>query len=450
MRPARRTLAGLALALAVPLLASGGLAAAAPAPTPDSAGTSSIAPLGPKFLWGVATAGFQSEGSSPDSNWTRYVAANTKDDPVGTSVDFLHRYASDIRLAANLGVKVYRLSIEWARLEPQPGVRDPAAWAYYDHVIAAIKAAGMRPMITLDHWVYPGWEAAKGGWARPGMLDDWLANAKRVVDRYASYDPLWITINEPTAYLLMETQNKGLNPVLAPYFLSQLVTAHSAIYDYIHSVQPGAMVSSNVAYIPTAEPVLDTLFVDQVSKRLDFIGIDYYYPVAVTDVLTPSASALNAFLGTQWNAKLAPEGIYYALRHYADQFPGKPLFIVENGMPTDNGLPRSDGYTRADNLRDTVYWLQRAKAAGMNVIGYNYWSLTDNYEWGSYQPRFGLYTVNVLTDPTLTRHPTDAVAAYQQVIAAGGVPGSYLPTRPPQTCSLVDFLSSCLDPVTAP
>ncbi|MCW2755262.1 MAG: glycoside hydrolase family 1 [Marmoricola sp.] len=444
---ARTTLVVIALALAVPLIANGSPAAAATAPAPSTTSSGNVAPLGPDFLWGVATAGFQSEGSSPDSNWTRYVAASSKDDPIGTSVDFLHRYASDIQLAANLGVKVYRVSVEWARVEPQPGVWDPTAWAFYDHVFAAIKAAGMRPMITLDHWVYPGWEAAQGGWSRAGMLDDWLVNAKKVVDRYASYDPLWITINEPTAYMLMELQNSGLNPLLIPYFMGQLVKAHDAIYDYIHGVQPGAMVSSNVSYIPTAEPLLDTLFLDQVANRLDYVGIDYYYPVAVTDVLSPTTTALNAFIGTQWNANLAPEGIYYALRHYAEQLPGKPLYVVENGMPTDNGLPRADGYTRAANLRDTVYWLQRAKADGMNVIGYNYWSLTDNYEWGSYEPRFGLYTVDVLHDPTLTRKPTDAVAAYQAITAAQGDPPSYRPTKAPQFCSLVDFLDSCLNPV---
>ncbi|MFL6158855.1 MAG: family 1 glycosylhydrolase, partial [Marmoricola sp.] len=331
---------------------------------------------------------------------------------------------------------------EWARLEPTPGHQDPAAWAFYDHVLNAIRDAGMRPQITLDHWVYPGWEVDKGGWSRPGMLTDWTANARRVIDRYASYDPLWVTINEPTAYMLMETQNGGLNPLLITWFLSRLVKAHDAAYDYIHLRQPGAMVTSNVAYIPTIEPLLDTQFLDQVRNRLDYVGIDYYYPVALTD-----PSGLAAFTGESWKASLAPEGIYYALRHYQQKFPTKPLYIVENGMPTDNALPRTDGWDRADLLRDTVYWLERAKADGMDVIGYNYWSLTDNYEWGSYRPRFGLYTVDVKGDPTLTRVPTDAVAAYRTIIAAGGIPSTYRPTRAPQFCSLVDFLVSCLDPV---
>ncbi len=96
-------------------------------------------------------------------------------------------------------------------------------------------------------------------------------------------------------------------------------------------------------------------------------------------------------------------------------------------MPTDNGRPRADGWDRADELRDTIYWLQRAKGDGMNVIGYNYWSLTDNYEWGSYAPRYGLYTVDVTTDPDLIRRPTDAVAAYRDITAHHGVPTGYHP-----------------------
>jgi beta-glucosidase len=98
-------------------------------------------------------------------------------------------------------------------------------------------------------------------------------------------------------------------------------------------------------------------------------------------------------------------------------------------MPTDDGKPRADGYTRSDHLRDHVYWVLRAKAEGVDVIGYNYWSLTDNFEWGSYRPRFGLYTVDVLDDPALARKPTDAVRTYREIIAADGLPAGYRPVR---------------------
>lgn len=404
-----------------------------------------VSPFGPEFLWGVASSGFQSEGHAPDSNWTRYIAAGKTEAPYHDSVDFHSRFRSDIALAAQLGVRVYRIGIEWARVQPRPGVWDEAAFQFYDDVVAAIRAAGMRPMLTLDHWVYPGWQVERGGWRRAGMVDDWVANARIVVDRYAAADPLWITFNEPAAYLMNEVRFGGIGAGDVPMVQERLALAHDAVYDHIHDVQPGAMVSSNVAYIPAAEDVINGAFVDRIGARLDYLGIDYYYGFSPHSVLTqfPDPTKL-------WTLSLQAEGIYYALDHYARRFPGMPLYIVENGMPTENGRPRADGYTRADLLRDTVYWLQRAAADGMNVMGYNYWSLTDNYEWGSYTPRFGLYTVDVLHDPELIRRPTDAVAAYRAITRRGGVAGNYRPTRAAADCSIVDGPASCTDRVTVP
>lgn len=438
MRPLTRRHALAALTGAA-LLTVTGRAGAAPAPA-------TLPALGDDFYWGVAASGFQSEGHAPDSNWTRYVASHPDYDRYGDSVDFYSRYASDIALAKNLGVNVYRIGVEWARVQPRPDGWDEAGFQFYDAVIDAIQAAGMRPMLTLDHWVYPGWELDRGGWSNPRMLEDWLTNMRKVVDRYASRNPLWVTINEPAMYLINETRNGGLPATDVPAMQARLITAHNTIYDYIHQVQPGAMVTSNVAYIPTVDPVVNGAMLDGIGSRLDYVGIDYYYGLS-PDTLgaVPSQATLQL-----WKMPLQADGIYYTLRHFARMFPGKPLYIVENGMPTENGKPRDDGYTRGDDLRDTIYWVQRAKADGMNVMGYNYWSLTDNYEWGSYTPRFGLYTVDVLSDPSLTRRPTDAVDAYRAITRGGGVPANYLPTRAPANCSLVDAPSSCSDPVTLP
>ncbi|MEU7140375.1 family 1 glycosylhydrolase [Nocardia sp. NPDC046473] len=438
----RFRLRGLGLAaLAAATVLTGLPASAAARPAPPA----QVGPLGPDFLWGVAASGYQSEGHAPDSNWSRYVAAGKTDDPYRDSVDFYNRYASDIDLAAGLGVKVYRISVEWARVQPQPGVWSEDGLRFYDNVLAKITAAGMRPMITLDHWVFPGWEVDRGGWHNPGMVEDWLTNARTVVDRYAALDPLWVTFNEPTFYGVNELRHGGLPGTDLPGMQDRLAQAHNTIYDHIHQVQPGAMVTSNVAYIPGGEDAINKPFVDKIAARLDYVGIDYYYGLS-----PDTATSMVQNFSQLWRNPLQPEGIYYALQHYSREFPGKPLYIVENGMPTENGKPRADGYTRGDDLRDTIYWIQRAKADGMNVIGYNYWSLTDNYEWGSYTPRFGLYTVDVLTDPSLTRRPTDAVPAYTDITRAGGVPADYRPTHAPQPCSLVDAAASCLDPLTVP
>ncbi|MFC4373397.1 family 1 glycosylhydrolase [Nocardia halotolerans] len=431
----RRILATIALAVAATLAAGHSPALGRP--------PAQLAPLAPDFLWGVAASGFQAEGDAPDSNWRRYAESDPAKDPYLNSVDFRQYYRSDIALAADLGVRVYRIGIEWARLQPQPGVWDEAAFAFYTDVIETITDAGMRPMLTLDHWVYPGWAADRGGWRDPGSVGNWLTNARRVVDRFAAADPLWVTFNEPTVYLLNELRNGGIGPGDVFTMGERIAQAHNSIYDYIHTVHPGALVTSNLAYIPAVDDAISGPLLELISARLDYIGIDYYYGLSPSQLPTLDIDEL-------WTMPLQSEGIYYALDHYARKFPGRPLYIVENGMPTENGLPRADGYTRADSLRDTVYWLQRAVADGIPLLGYNYWSLTDNYEWGSYTPRFGLYTVDVLTDPTLTRRPTDAVAAYRAITAAGGVPTDYRPTRAPVPCSLVDALRSCTDPVSVP
>lgn len=117
-------------------------------------------------------------------------------------------------------------------------------------------------------------------------------------------------------------------------------------------------------------------------------------------------------------------------------------------MVTDNGKPRSDRATRSQYLEDTVFWLQRAKADGIPIIGYNYWSLVDNYEWGSYRPRFGLYTVDAADDPSLEGGTTDAVATYTQITRDGGTTPGYRPVLPAAECSTTVGKDSCepLDP----
>ncbi|MEV4254612.1 family 1 glycosylhydrolase [Spirillospora sp. NPDC049652] len=410
-------------------------------------GDAASAPRVPaNFLWGVATSGFQAEGSFPDSNWTRYIARRKSGikDPYKKAVDFRHRYPEDIARARALGVKVFRTSVEWARVEPRRGYRDPAALAYYDDLVRRIRAAGMRPMLTLDHWVYPGWVADQGGWRNRRTVADWLEQARFVVHRYRRMGVIWITFNEASQYLVHEYSDAPLTVPQGGVMKAALVKAHRAAYDLIHRIDPGAMVSSNVAYGTVLNSLMDAVLFDQVTDKLDFVGVDYYYGASVTNT-----TAFNAGNGRPWKVDPEPDGLYHVLRNYHRRLPKLPLYVVENGFVTDDGKPRPDGYTRAQHLRDHVYWLQRAIGDGVKVIGYNYWSLTDNYEWGSYRPRFGLYTVDALTDPELARRPTDAVAAYRAIIARGGVPAGYTPVRPPARCAFEEP-STCLVPTPTP
>ncbi|MFC9436397.1 family 1 glycosylhydrolase [Nocardia sp. NPDC057030] len=480
MRTWSRRAAG-ALAVSMAALLVPGVSVAAP-PQPVAGGA-----LGPGFLWGVAASGFQSEGhapadaapdlgsinsgsrnrvspdnDAPDSNWVRYIEHHPEYDRYQSSIDFYDRYASDIDLAKSLGVKVFRIGIEWARLQPKSRLEwDADGFRFYDKVIAKIISSGMRPMLTLDHWVYPGWaydgafhgkhsDTPDTGWDNPEMVEAWLTNMRKVVDRYAARNPLWVTINEPVAYIMHEVRNNATDQARME---DKIADAHNRIYDYIHQKRPDAQVTSNIGYVAGIDDQVNGPLFGKIRDRLDYIGVDYYFSFEPPMSMPPATVRSIAAVGApgMWNLPIRTEGIYYALQRYSRMAPGKPLFVVENGMPTENAMsdddnvPGTGNYNRSDHLRDTVYWLQRAKADGMNIIGYNYWSITDNYEWGSYSPRFGLYTVNVRDDPSLERHATKAVATYTETIAAGGVAADYRPTRPPAGCLVVDPTPGCTD-----
>ena len=279
-RPHRgpRGRAPLRISRLLPLLAAAAAAAcltcASLAATPALGG--SAAP--PDFHWGVATSGFQHEGYAADSNWARYVQAGADiANPVGNTVDFFHRYASDVALAAGMGVNTFRFSVEWARTEPQQGALNATALAFYDAVVGAVRSHGMTPMITLDHWVYPGWMYEQGGWTSSNMVTNWLSHCRTVVSRYAGLGVLWITINEATEYMTNENTFQGYNVFQTAEMQYNMVQAHKQAYALIHQLDPGTLVTSNFPYEPPPLAAYNDLqFLDQIEGYLDFIGIDYY------------------------------------------------------------------------------------------------------------------------------------------------------------------------------
>ncbi len=408
-------------------IATGTLAAALAASIVRTPRSPEVTPLPVDFRWGVALAGFQSEGRSPDSNWRRYSErhAPTVTDEVGDSVAWIDHVEDDVARARDLGVGTFRYSVEWARTETEPGRIDHEGFAFYDRVIDAIQDAGMSPMITLDHWAYPGWLADRGGWLDADVADLWMKHAERVVERYAGRGVTWITLNEPGIYVDFERRNRRLGRSQVKVMKRRLVEAHRRAYDLIKRLDPDALVTSNISYLPAPLNLVDDRwFFDVCVDTMDFLGIDFYYGLSVDN---PTVAYEPG--GRLWKVRAQPDGLLHALRIYHRKAPHLPIWIVENGVCTDDGKPRADGMTRSDHLLDHLYYLQRAVDEGIPVMGYNYWSLTDNYEWGSYRPRFGLYRVDVTTDPTKERHETDGVATYRAAIERGGVPSGYRPQR---------------------
>jgi beta-glucosidase len=375
------------------------------------------------FIWGVSASGYQSEGGNVDSNWDRYNAASPQQDRYGRSVDFRHRYREDVALALDLGVNTFRIGINWARVEPRKGEFDAAELAYYDDLMLAMKQAGIAPLITLDHFVYPGWVADQGGWTNPQTAADFVRYSRAIAERYCQHVKRWITFNEAAFFIIIEREYRKLKWADVKRMRRHLISAHRQVYDLIHALDRGAMVTSNIVWAGQGlrscllQKFTDWLFLRGVEDKIDCLAFDYYYHSISDEVLQ----------GRTWEADPDPEGLGRALKKLAGRYPKLPILIAENGMPTHNAQPRADGIRREDVLRDCIYWTQRARDEGVNVIGYMYWSLTDNFEWGHYGPRFGLYTVDVIGDAGLKRIPTAAVAAYRAIIREHGVAADYRP-----------------------
>jgi beta-glucosidase/6-phospho-beta-glucosidase/beta-galactosidase len=153
------------------------------------------------------------------------------------------------------------------------------------------------------------------------------------------------------------------------------------------------------------------------ARPLDYLCFDYY------DATLANQLQLTTGAYEPWQWEAIPEGLYEVLRAYATD--GLPVLIGENGLCVrrpigDKPEPRPDGGNRADFIRAHLFHTLRALKDGVPVMGYLHWSLTDNYEWGRFSPRFGLFGVDYSSEER-PRIPTDAAgvdaASVYQAIA---------------------------------
>jgi beta-glucosidase len=172
---------------------------------------------------------------------------------------------------------------------------------------------------------------------------------------------------------------------------------------------------------------LDAVYGSKHECTLDVVGFDYYDPVAAHHVVLPGTPTAGGRVWNLakplWDDEPDPDGLARWCHAHASLSPGIPVWIVENGMCTRvrNGraYPRIDGWDRPRYIKENVAAVMRARDEGVDIGAYLHWSLVDNYEWGSYQPRFGIHGVDrergvkVLdTDAT----GADAAGAYRRVI----------------------------------
>ncbi|MDX6275831.1 MAG: hypothetical protein QOJ92_3041, partial [Frankiales bacterium] len=135
-------------------------------------------------------------------------------------------------------------------------------------------------------------------------------------------------------------------------------------------------------------------------RPLDLVSVNYYDPVAVDHLRPPGHRTAGgrtwAPVGKRWDMAIHPEGLLAYLRLNA--VPGLGVEVSENGLANrvrrGRAWPRGDGWDRARSLRAHLKAVVAAIDEGIPLTGYFHWTLADCYEWGSYEPRFGLYAVD--------------------------------------------------------
>lgn len=215
--------------------------------------------------FGVATADHQCEAYDGHDEirdvWERVRGLV----PRGKATDFWNRYREDVGLARGLGCSVFRLSLSWARLEPEAGVWSDEAFAHYRDVLQAIRDAGMSPLVTLVHNTWPlHVQAAAGGAGLldPGFPDRLARFAQEVAQRLGDLFDDYVTLNEPDqlvygwikgfwmrAYAMPPGQppctsgDAQMDDVLT--IIPNLFRAHAKARDAIRRCRPNARVGTN-------------------------------------------------------------------------------------------------------------------------------------------------------------------------------------------------------------
>ncbi len=364
------------------------------------------------FLWGAATAAYQVEGNNTNSDlWLiEGLPATPFKERSGDACDHYHRYDDDIAMLSRLGLNTYRFSIEWARIEPDEGLFSPAILAHYGRMLESCRRHGVTPIVTLHHFSSPRWFSAKGGFENPDAPKLFARYAKIVTEALGDQIGFLCTINEanlsfaPNQAVLEEAARSTGVDKFSTFLFSNVARSkpivracHAAAREAVKAIRPALP----VGYTLAMDDFQDALGTQGRAARLrsamydvwlneaksdDFLGVQTYTRTIVGErgpvVLAPDA------LRTQIGQEYYPEALGGAVR-YAASTAGVPIIVTENGVATD------DDELRVRYIDGALASLRAAMRDGVDVRGYVYWSLLDNFEWlFGYGAKFGLIAVD--------------------------------------------------------
>lgn len=416
------------------------------------------------FRWCASTSAHQIEGNNTASDWWAFeqVPGHIKNGDVsGAASGHWDRVDEDIALMKGMNLTDYRMSVEWAKIEPLQGQYDMGMVEHYRKEILALLANGIRPIVTLHHFTFPNWLAQKGGWEWSGTAESFAKFTELVYSSIAPEVVDWVTINEPmiatlsgyAAGVFPPGEKRPLNKI--PPVLIGLLRAHAKAYHVLHSIAStkGKTVRVGMAHaIRTMDPkqrynpidilaahiaddawnwsipnalasgrfklhIIGMVRIDEKIKDLkntqDFFGINYYSGDLIHMTLSgPQITGHNSTESNDLGWPVYPRGLYRSLKAAASRYPSIPIIITENGAAdaTDR--------LRPEFIKTHLAATAQAISEGVKVEGYCHWSLLDNFEWAEgFSPRFGLIEVDY---HTLERKPRPSALLYGEIAKKNG------------------------------
>ncbi|MFH1519891.1 MAG: family 1 glycosylhydrolase [Candidatus Omnitrophota bacterium] len=388
------------------------------------------------FLWGAALSSYQCEGENFNCDW--YLWEKEKGlKAAGSACNHYRLFEKDFKLASSFNLNSLRISLEWSRIHLDASCFSQQELAHYREVVDTLIKHKLKPIVTLHHFTNPLWFVKKGGWSEAKNVDYFLNFLIKAVETLKEKVEFWVIFNEPLVYIY-NSFIQGIWPPGEKSFkqakrvLNNIIAAYLTGYQELKRIYQGSALSAQVSIAkslrvffpcPGLNLWLNSLsaslrsryfnfwLLDYLTKRnaLDFLGINYYCRefsqfkglFGRESDYKPKKGRRN-YLG--WN--IYPQGFYRLLKKIARY--NLPIIITENGTAEyENSLYE-------DFLIGHLRNLAAAINEGVDIRGYLWWSLIDNFEWDKgFGPCFGLAEVD---HKTFKRSPKPFSATYSKII----------------------------------
>lgn len=425
------------------------------------------------FLWGAATAapqiegGFDEDGRTP-SIWDVAPAKKIKNGAnCHIACDHYHRWKEDVALMKKMGLKSYRFSISWSRVMPQEGVVNEKGLQFYSDLVDELIKNGIEPLVTIFHWDTPVWVYKKGGWLSNKIIPLFAEYTKAVVEKLSDRVTYWMAMNEPQCFIMNGYMQGAHAPFKHRYLaLSKLtricLLAHAesvnTIRKYAKKPPKVGIAMAAGAFIPKSESNADIeearrnsfygamgtmnnrwwgdpVFkgetvsaygvyhtrkkdMSKIKVKLDFIGVNVYQPFQEGSWGNKPANVPED-RKTSMGWVIDGRVLYWTIRFFYERY-GLPIMVTENGMADNDKVINGEvnDVKRQSFIREYLDGVKRAVNEDIPVLGYQHWSLLDNFEWAEgYEPRFGLIHVDFKTQQRTLK---DSAYEYKKIIESNG------------------------------